>query len=51
VKRWRCTICGYIHDGDQPPYQCPICRAPAALFEEIEMPDLEGSGQDSRTGP
>jgi len=43
MKRWRCTICGYIHDGDTPPFQCPVCRAPAALFEEIEIPDSKGS--------
>jgi rubrerythrin len=33
MKRWRCTICGYIHDGEQPPYRCPVCGAPAELFE------------------
>jgi len=51
LKRWRCTICGYVHDGDEPPYQCSICRAPAAMFEEIKSPDLEGSGEDSLAEP
>jgi len=51
LRRWRCTICGYIHDGDQPPYQCPICRAPAAMFEEIKSPDLEGSGKGNLPDP
>ncbi|MFW6373611.1 MAG: rubredoxin-like domain-containing protein, partial [Thermodesulfobacteriota bacterium] len=23
MKKWRCIICGYIHEGDRPPYQCP----------------------------
>jgi len=46
MKRRRCTICGYIHDGDKPPFQCPICRAPAALFEEIEIPDPDNAGSD-----
>ncbi len=43
MKRWRCTICGYVHDGDKPPFQCPICRAPAAMFEEIESPSPDST--------
>jgi rubrerythrin len=35
MKRWRCKWCGYIHDGDQPPYRCPVCGAPRELFELI----------------
>jgi len=34
-KRWRCIICGYIHVGDEPPYECPVCGAPRKLFELI----------------
>lgn len=37
-KGWRCTICGYIYEGDPLPedYICPVCGAPAAVFEKIE---------------
>ena len=49
MRRWRCTICGYIHDGENPPVQCPLCRAPAAMFEEITTPDPDGTGSDSRS--
>jgi rubrerythrin len=42
--RWRCIICGYIHEGEQPPYQCPICGAPAKLFERL-------NDDDSPAGP
>lgn len=38
MKRWRCIICGYIHDGDTPPFRCPVCGAPREMFEEI--PDI-----------
>lgn len=24
---WHCTICGYTHKGDEPPYACPLCGA------------------------
>lgn len=34
---WRCTICGYIYEGDSLPedYICPICGAPADVFEKM----------------
>ncbi len=35
MKRWRCTVCGYIHEGDAPPEECPVCKAPAEMFEEV----------------
>jgi rubredoxin/uncharacterized membrane protein len=34
-RRWRCTICGYIHFGDEPPEKCPACGALKNLFVEI----------------
>lgn len=38
-KRWRCTVCGYIHTGDQPPEICPVCRVDASKFELISEPE------------
>jgi rubrerythrin len=26
-KKWKCTACGYLHDGDRPPDSCPVCGA------------------------
>lgn len=31
MKKWKCP-CGYVHDGDEPPAQCPKCGVPAAKF-------------------
>jgi rubredoxin/uncharacterized membrane protein len=39
-KRWRCTVCGYVHSGDEPPEICPVCDAPKEMFVEI---DAEGN--------
>jgi rubrerythrin len=39
--RWRCLICGYIHDGEKPPFRCPMCNAPAKMFELLEDPKPE----------
>ena len=34
MKKFVCTICGYVHEGDAPPEACPVCKAPAAKFKE-----------------
>lgn len=35
MKKFVCTICGYIHEGDVPPKECPICKASADKFQEL----------------
>jgi len=35
-KKWRCTVCGYIHTGSEPPEKCPVCSAPAEMFLELD---------------
>ena len=32
--KWVCQVCGYVHEGDEPPAECPVCHAPAAKFKE-----------------
>ena len=35
-KRYQCTICGYIHEGELPPdFKCPVCGQGADKFKEI----------------
>lgn len=34
MKKWVCTVCGYVHEGDQPPAECPQCKAKADKFTE-----------------
>lgn len=36
MKVWRCTVCGYIHNGDEPPEKCPNCGAAKDKFVEVE---------------
>jgi rubrerythrin len=31
--RWECRHCGYIHEGEKPPENCPACLHPKAYFE------------------
>lgn len=35
-KQFRCNVCGYIHQGEAAPKQCPVCAAPASEFTEIK---------------
>ena len=30
--KWVCSVCGYVHEGDQPPEKCPVCKVPADKF-------------------
>ncbi len=41
MKQWRCTVCGYIHTGEEPPEKCPVCGADRSKFEEI-IPEKTG---------
>ena len=34
MKKFVCSICGYVHEGDSAPERCPQCKAPAAKFNE-----------------
>lgn len=37
MEKWKCTVCGYIHEGPLPAdFKCPICKAPASKFVKIE---------------
>ncbi|GAB4317288.1 MAG: rubrerythrin family protein [Promethearchaeota archaeon] len=31
--KWRCSNCGYVHEGPEPPDQCPACGHSQAYFE------------------
>lgn len=32
MKKFVCSVCGYVHEGDTPPERCPQCNAPASKF-------------------
>ena len=42
-KVWRCTVCGYLHQGPEPPGVCPVCGVDASRFVLVEDPGA-GSG-------
>jgi rubrerythrin len=34
-KKFICTVCGYVHEGDAAPEKCPQCKVPASKFKEL----------------
>ena len=34
MKKFVCTVCGYVYEGEAAPAKCPQCGAPAAKFVE-----------------
>ena len=35
MKKFVCTVCGYVHEGDTPPEFCPQCKVPGDKFKEV----------------
>ncbi|WP_041277708.1 rubredoxin-like domain-containing protein [Desulfotalea psychrophila] len=40
MKRWKCSVCGYVHTGDVPPEKCPLCGVAKEKFVEIAAEKL-----------
>jgi rubrerythrin len=40
MKKFVCTVCGYVHEGDSAPEACPQCKAPASKFVEQKTTTL-----------
>ena len=37
MKKWRCKVCGYIFEGEEPPEGgCPLCGVGPEMFELVE---------------
>ena len=34
MKKFVCTVCGYVHEGNEAPEKCPVCKVPREKFVE-----------------
>ncbi|MBO7239559.1 MAG: NADH peroxidase, partial [Bacteroidaceae bacterium] len=41
MKKYICSVCGFVHEGDSAPERCPMCKVPSDKFNEM----LEGNGK------
>ena len=51
MKQWKCTVCGYIHQGDQPPEVCPVCGVGRDLFALLTLPPDKAGVPDALVAP
>jgi rubrerythrin len=35
--KWKCSVCGYVHEGTEPPAKCPCCKHPREYFEPANL--------------
>lgn len=35
-KKWKCRVCGYVCEGEQPTAECPVCHKDASFFDEVK---------------
>ena len=40
MKKFVCTVCGYVYEGEAAPAECPVCHAPASKFKEQKADEL-----------
>ena len=50
MKKFVCTICGYVHEGNDAPEACPQCKAPKAKFIEKVESDAIAWADEHRIG-
>lgn len=36
MNKWKCLVCGYVHNGPEPPEKCPVCGADKSKFILLE---------------
>ena len=36
MKKYVCPVCGYVHEGDNPPEKCPQCGVDGSKFKVVE---------------
>ena len=49
MKKWKCKVCGYIHEGDSAPESCPLCKQPASAFELMEEAPVKSANKYAGT--
>ena len=36
AKKFICSVCGYIHEGNEAPEKCPLCKVGKEKFNELQ---------------
>jgi len=35
--KWKCSVCGYVHEGTEPPRKCPACKHAREYYEPANL--------------
>jgi len=49
MKLWKCSVCGYIHEGEGAPEECPKCGASKEKFAQLSEEDANKIYMSDRT--
>lgn len=47
MKKWRCKVCNFVHTGNEPPEECPVCKAEKSQFILMEESSTSNQSQKS----
>lgn len=36
MAKYVCSVCGYVHEGDEAPAECPVCHVSQDKFKKVE---------------
>ena len=45
MKKFVCSVCGYVYEGDAAPEFCPVCKAPAEKFVEQKAGEMSWAAE------
>ena len=45
MKKFVCSVCGYVHVGDSAPAECPVCHVGADKFVEQKSGEMEWAAE------
>ncbi len=49
MKLWKCSVCGYVHEGKDSPQNCPKCGAPKEKLIELSAEEAQKIYTSDRT--
>ena len=50
MEKWKCSICGYVHEGAMTPdFKCPLCKQSADKFVKVEEAPARNPFAGSKT--
>lgn len=48
MKKWKCNVCGYIHEGNTPPDKCPVCGVGPEEFTVLTDEAIQNTAQQEK---